>query len=116
MRTAVVLAFLTILCLCGLAAGSLRTHTAARVRAAISSDQIGAAKAEAGAIRKTLPVYQRDPLSTFEVKEIQTVERDLAAVEGEDDSARLITCVETLQADWNLLVGLDGVLQKEHLI
>lgn len=116
MRTTVVLVFLTILCLCGLAASSLRIDQAARVRVTTSSDQIDAARAEAGVIRKTLPAYQRDPLAAFEVKEIQTVERDLAAVEGEDDSARLVTRVESLQADWNLLVGLDGVLQKEHLI
>lgn len=117
MRIAIVLAVVTCLSIWVMGGNSLlRTNAADRDTVAIGSDQVDAANAQVGTIIRTLPAYGRDPLSAFEVKEIDNVQEDLAAVENEEDSATLLIRIKTLQADWELLVGLDGVLQKEHLI
>lgn len=73
------------------------------------------AQAELAMIEKKLPLYTKDDLSRYEELEIEAVEDDLAAVH-EAKIYKFCEAVDQLEADWKILVGLDKVLQKEHLI
>jgi hypothetical protein len=112
---AALLAALADLGVLSLAGSSLPDRPAAR-DAAIHQHQLSATRAQASAILKALPSYRQDRLSTFEGPEIAAVERDLVAVEDDDGDAGLRTQVQKLQTDWDSLVGLDEILQREHLI
>jgi hypothetical protein len=68
-------------------------------------------------IENALPSYVNDEgLARMEWREIDAVEDDIDVIEHERDTGQFYPEVDQLQTDWNTLVGLDRVLQMEHVI
>jgi hypothetical protein len=86
---------------------------------ALAPETVEGAKAEVADVIKALPSYRDDGLAAFEQAEIKTVENDLAMIErdGQDkeEGSLPVEEVKLLQADWERLVALDGILQRESV-
>jgi hypothetical protein len=87
---------------------------------ALAPELVESAKAEVADIVKTLPSYRQDGLAAFEQPEIKTVESDLAMIQGDgqdrEEGSLLVEEAKLLQADWEKLVALDSILQRENVV
>ena len=87
---------------------------------ALAPEMVEDAKAEVADIVRALPSYREDGLAAFEQPEIKTVENDLAMIQGDgqdrEEGSLLVEEVKLLQADWEKLVALDGILQRENVV
>ncbi len=83
-------------------------------------DAVEDANTEFSLIVKALPSYRDDGLALFEQAEITTVEEDIAMIrqdeQGVNGGPLLVNEVKLLKSDWESLVALDDILQRESLI
>ena len=96
--------------------GCARLERPIQAQAALAPEALQDAKTEASLIVKALPSYRDDGLAVFEGPEIKTVEDDLVMIQGEEEGPLLVDEVKLLQTDWESLVALDAILQRESLI
>jgi hypothetical protein len=85
-------------------------------KAAIAPEALDAARSIVTSAAAHIDAYVDDPLSAFEGPEIEAVKRDIAAMEDETEDAKFIEEAKALEQDWDALVGLDKVLQRECAI
>ncbi|HEV2275623.1 MAG TPA: hypothetical protein VGR96_15735 [Acidobacteriaceae bacterium] len=83
---------------------------------AMAPDAMEAGRRQVAEILQALPAYREDGLAVFEVREIKTIEDDLAMIRDEQQGQEFLKEVRLLESDWEVLVALDEVLQKEGVI
>lgn len=81
----------------------------------IHGDELNAAQDSAQFIMAHLHAYTGDELSRYETAEIAAVERDIRAARSETNTFLFIEEVRQMETDWDRLVGLDQMLEKERL-